>query len=528
MIAKELSWLEANEAHDNKYTALPLDNLDQNIVCCDALITIDGSQMSWPEADAIIGNPPYQSKNKMQKEFGIEYLNKLRSAYPDVPGRADFCVYWFYKAHQSLKQNCFAGLVGTNTIRQNYSREGSLDYIVKNDGTIIDAVSSEKWSGDAVVFVSIVNWKKGLFGQEKYLWYYDDFSVLQSHVTNYINSSLSLKIDVTSALKIIINTEPKNVFQGQTHGNEGFLLHKIKAMQLIKEDSTYSAVLKPYLIANELIGNFKSQPERFVIDFTRLNLIEASKYKKLLVLVEREVLPEIKIKAEQEKQGLIKANGREAWLNTWWLLWRRREEMVTSIAKIDRYISCARVTKRPIFEFVSSRINPNDALMVFAYDDDYSFGIITSILHWIWFTEKCSTLKGDFRYTTESVWDTFPWPQNVSSSQIENVAKAAMELRNARNYYMQQNKLSLRDLYRTLEKPGKNPIKDLNQNLNKTVIDAYGFEPEKDLLQQLLDLNLSIHQKEVNNIEVQGPGIPKHYKDISKLVSDDCVQFDPQ
>jgi hypothetical protein len=47
-------------------------------------------------------------------------------------------------------------------------------------------------------------------------------------------------------------------------------------------------------------------------------------------------------------------------------------------------------------------------------------------------------------------------------------------------------------------------------------------------LQQLLDLNLSIHRKEVNNEEVHGPGIPNYYKDVSKLISDDCVQFDPQ
>ena len=35
-----------------------------------------------------------------------------------------------------------AGLVATNTIRQNDSREGSLDYIVKNGGTITEAVRS--------------------------------------------------------------------------------------------------------------------------------------------------------------------------------------------------------------------------------------------------------------------------------------------------------------------------------------------------------------------------------------------------
>ena len=134
---------------------LPLDNLDNNIRCKDALFA------EWPAAAAIIGNPPYQSKNKMQQELGRVYVNRVRDHYPEVPGHADYCVYWFRRAHDELEDGCRAGLVGTNTIRQNYSREGGLDYIVENGGTITEAISSQVWSGDAAVHVSIVNWKKG-------------------------------------------------------------------------------------------------------------------------------------------------------------------------------------------------------------------------------------------------------------------------------------------------------------------------------------------------------------------------------
>jgi hypothetical protein len=58
---------------------LPLDNLDKNIRCEDALFN------PWPECDAIIGNPPFQSKNKMQQEFGPAYVQKLRAAYGMKP-----------------------------------------------------------------------------------------------------------------------------------------------------------------------------------------------------------------------------------------------------------------------------------------------------------------------------------------------------------------------------------------------------------------------------------------------------------
>ena len=133
---------------------LPLDNLDSIIRCDDALFCV------WPKAKAIIGNPPYQSKNKIQRELGVAYIQRVRRKYPAVPGRADYCVYWFRRTHDELATGGRAGLVGTNTIRQNYSREGGLDYIASNGGTIHEAVSTQVWSGDADVHVSIVNWTK--------------------------------------------------------------------------------------------------------------------------------------------------------------------------------------------------------------------------------------------------------------------------------------------------------------------------------------------------------------------------------
>src|SRR5699024_2004911 len=121
------------------------------------------------------------------------YANKVRNAYPGVPGRADYCVYWFKKTHGHLKEGKRAGLVGTNTIRQNYSREGGLDYIVGNEGTITEAVSTQNWSGDANVHVSIVNWIKGKQDGPKKLFYQVDEKindVFEVFNLEKINSSL--------------------------------------------------------------------------------------------------------------------------------------------------------------------------------------------------------------------------------------------------------------------------------------------------------------------------------------------------
>src|SRR5262249_9788623 len=127
-----------------------------------------------------IGNPPFLGAKRLKPERGPDHVRALRNAYPEIPGMADYCVYWFRKAHDILDP-CTAkdplrgraGLVGTQNIRNNQSRVGGLDHIVE-DGTIVDAVQNLPWSGEAKVHVSIVNWMKSkdpqLVPAKKILW----------------------------------------------------------------------------------------------------------------------------------------------------------------------------------------------------------------------------------------------------------------------------------------------------------------------------------------------------------------------
>ena len=135
-------------------SSLPLDTLDQNIVCTDALFT------DWVKADAIIGNPPFLGGKRMRLNLGDDYIDRVFAKFPDVKDSVDFCSYWFRIAHDNLDENGRAGLVATNSISQGKSRAASLDYIAQNGGYIHDAVSTQEWSGEASVHVSIANWCK--------------------------------------------------------------------------------------------------------------------------------------------------------------------------------------------------------------------------------------------------------------------------------------------------------------------------------------------------------------------------------
>jgi len=541
MIAKKLA---VDELHSLEHP-LPLDNLDTNIKVADALLT------DWPDFDACIGNPPYMGAKRLKQEHKPEYINRVRDAFPDVPGNADYCVYWFNKAHKLMKAGARAGLVGTNTIRQNYSREGGLDVIVANGGTIYEAVGSTPWSGEAKVHISIACWAKGDAPYAPARLWTDG----EQHVDlPSINSSLSVKTDVTTAAVLACNTEPKRVFQGQTPGHDGFVLSSDEAYAIVKSDKSSQEVICSYLTGDDILSQSQSKPSRYIIDFEERDIVEARSFKSAFKKIEKTVLPDLeaKAKAEIEKNKPLLVTNKQANVNRdhqmalqkWWLHFRTRTDRKEATKELKRYIVCSRVTKRPIFDFVDEQICPSDALQTFAFPDDYSFGILQSNIHWEWFTAKGSTLTERFRYTPNSVFDTFPWPQQPTHEQVKAVAEAGRALHEYRRAAMKRNpKLTLRELYRSLELPGKNPLKDLHAALDAAVLAAYGFNappPQSsiptpnpsplhgegnhtDVLAQLLALNAIVAAKIDAGESVTAPGVPADYPNPAELVSEGCI-----
>jgi hypothetical protein len=510
-----------------------VERLDDNIRCDDALFC------AWPRADAIVGNPPFQSKNKAQKELGRAYMNRVHEAYPEVPGHADYCVYWFRRAHDELPEGGRAGLVGTDTIRQNASRVGGLGYIVENGGTITEAVSTQVWPGEAVLRVSIVNWIKGEASGKKTLREQKGDRVdspWEEHELSTINAALSPRVDLTMAADIAVNLAPKTTFQGQTPGHTGgFVVPRELSRRWIAADPTNAAVLFKYLIGDDLLDDPGSASDRVLLDFGDVDVVAASRHAEPFEHVKRIVLRAREEAAREEAARNAEAlsadpgarvNKHHAnFLRRWWRLSFRREEMLEALGDLRRYVACSRVTRRPIFEFVSSDVRPGDALQVFALEDDYSFGVLQSDVHWRWFKERCSGLKIDPRYTSGSVYATFPWPQEPTAAQVRAVAAAGVDLRELRRSILQRDRIGLRALYRALDLPGAHPLRDMHERLDDAVRAAYGIIPGADPLAFLLDLNHALAAREAEGRRVIGPGLPSCVSDRSALVSKDCVRF---
>jgi hypothetical protein len=82
-------------------------------------------QPEWPEAEFIVGNPPFVAGQNLREEFGDSYAEALWTAYPDISGGSDFVMFWWDHAADLLTKSATVakrfGLVTTNSITQEFS-----------------------------------------------------------------------------------------------------------------------------------------------------------------------------------------------------------------------------------------------------------------------------------------------------------------------------------------------------------------------------------------------------------------------
>ncbi len=215
-----LQWMYQNG--DSPRSRPILDPLD-TIRCRDAILKWadaqgteipdyrDGAQClgpaDWPEADFIIGNPPFLG-SKLFRKWGIpdSYLQAMYSMF-ELPNTSDLCCYWFELGRRAIKQHrgTRAGLLATQGIRGRENR--TVLERIKEGGDIFYAWSDREWILDgAMVHVSMIGFDDGTKPSRTL----DDRSV------GSINVNLTAGADVTKAVRISENADI--AFMGDTKG----------------------------------------------------------------------------------------------------------------------------------------------------------------------------------------------------------------------------------------------------------------------------------------------------------------------
>jgi len=383
-----------------------LQTLD-NFRCMDAVLDLSdpGSpkEPEWPEADFIIGNPPFLGGSKLWEELGREYQQKLWTVYKGrIPGFSDLCCYWFEKARAQIKDGKAkrVGLLATQAIRGGANRE--VLKRIKETGDIFFAESDRDWILDgANVHVSMVGFDGG---NEK-------VRVLDSKEAENIHANLTSDADITQARELpdnkgicYIGTKKAGSFEVEFSTVQEWL----SAPNPNKRPN--SDIVFPWINGSAIV---RVNPQYWIVYFGELPLTNATQYELPFDHVEKFVFSDRQKNKEERARRL------------WWLHRRPATDMWQAIAKHERYIATPRVSKYRIFVWSPNPVLSDDGIYVFARSDDYFFGVMHSRAHEVWSLKMGTQLEDRPRYTPTSCFETFPFPQPATGQQAAIAAAAA-------------------------------------------------------------------------------------------------------
>lgn len=432
----------------------------------------DALRDPWPETDCIVGNPPFLGDRLIRGQYGADYVAWLKKAFS--AGVVDYSAYWFRRAAEHLQPGLRAGLVSTNTLRENKHRAASLGYVLSLGGVITDAVSSQKWPGDAKVHVSITNWvARPPSPPERFT--LDGLPV--AGITTQLRSGEQRPDPVPLA------ANRNRSFIGCQPTAKGFILTPERASAL-RADGADPGVLRPFFTTEDLVDQAGQDPSRWIIDFGTMPLEEAKHHPALLDIVRQDVKP--------GREGASRHFAR-----LWWQFAWPRPEMRKAIASQDRYLVSTLTGKRLLTTWADAAWCPSNAVGVFAFDDDYSMGVLTARVHEAWAWARSSTFETRLRYTPSSVFETFPWPTGHSAQVRDTVATASRRLLARRSEICLQEQIGLTTLYNAVDEGAWTDLAALHRELDEAVAACYGWpatvaQDDAELVRRLLALNVEI------------------------------------
>ncbi|KAF0159989.1 MAG: N6 adenine-specific DNA methyltransferase protein N12 cla [Syntrophaceae bacterium] len=489
----------------------PLDGIEHR----DALLNSDNSEAVWPKADVIVGNPPFLGDKMMRGELGDDYVERLRRRFEGrVPGGADLVTYWFEKARAQIKEGNAkaAGLVATNSIRGGASRK-VLERVVSTT-RIFEAWSDEPWVNEgAAVRVSLIG-----FGDLPGI-------KLDGKPVSEIYADLSAQEEGTVGSNITTAgtlRENKGVsFQGSVRVGP-FDITGDQARTWLKLPTNINGlknqtVLRPLRNAMDLVRRSR---DSWIIDFNKMSEMEAAYFEAPFEYVKLNVKP---YRDENRDEGRRKR---------WWLHGRTGDDLRSAMSELCRCIATPQVAKHRIFVWLPTAFFAESTVLVFARDDDTTFGILHSRFHELWSLALGTSLEDRPRYTPTTCFETFPFPPDLTpnipaadfaeNSHAKAVAEAAFKLNQLRENWLnppewvdcvitpEKEKAGYPN--RPVAKPGyeavlkKRTLTNLynarpawldiaHKTLDKAVAAAYGWEDytadmsDADILHRLLALN---------------------------------------
>jgi hypothetical protein len=463
----------------------------------------------WPEADYIVGNPPFIGGKDIRGRLGEDYAKALWAAHPHMNESADYVMYWLDFAAELLTRKGTRlkrfGLVTTNSLSQVFQRRVMEKHLgAKKPVSLLMAIPDHPWTkatrDAAAVRIAMTvaeagAWEGRLLAVTKEERLDTDAPNVELRETRgRINSDLTVGADVTALPALQANDFLAS--RGVALHGAGFLITPNQA---------------------ELLGlGHREGLERHIMNYRHGRDLTAVPRGLMVIDLDgltsedvRQHYPEVYQHLLQTVKPARDRNNEPSRRENWWLFGRRNTDLRSALKGLPRYIATVETAKHRVFQFLDASILPDNRLVCFGFADASHLGVLSSRIHVVWTLASGGTLEDRPIYTKVRCFDPFPFPDPPETLKAR-IRATAEELDALRKQVQAEHPgLTLTQLYNVLEKlragekldaqeeATKNQglvliLKEHHEKLDALVAEAYGW-PENlsddEILEQLVALN---------------------------------------
>ncbi len=524
-----IGYLQQHYRNRSEHPAEPILKAFGNIQQKDAVLTWDGyperqfemrdgeavqvfpnaRRPDWPEAEFIVGNPPFIGGKDLRSRMEPGYAEALWKAHPHMNESADFVMYWWDRAAELLTRKKTPlrrfGLVTTNSISQVFQRRVMERHLnAKAPVSIIFAVPDHPWTkatkDSAAVRIAMTAARAGMHegelrevvseaGLDS-----DEPTLAFVSREGKVNSDLTVGVDVTRATALLAN-EGVCSPGVKLHGS-GFIVSTSQAAHLgLGGRPGLERHIRHYRNGRDLTASPRGV---MVIDLFGLS---AATVRRDFPEVYQHVLATVKPERD--------TNNRAAYRDNWWIFGEPRREFRPALAGLSRYVATVETAQHRTFQFLDAAILPDNRLICFALDDAAALALLSSSVHVCWALATGGLLEDRPIYTKSKGFDPFPFPDPDEATRARLRALGEELDATRKTVQAEHPDLTLTGLYNVLEKvragaeltPAEADVKsrgrvlilkDLHDQIDRATADAYGWPYDlsnEEILERLVALN---------------------------------------
>jgi hypothetical protein len=469
---------------------------------------VNPRKAEWPEAEFVVGNPPFIGKLLMQDSLGQGYVKALRDTFSgDVPDGCDLVMYWwFHSARLAASRRVRrAGLITTNGITQVINRQVvsaalGVDTPVSLDFAIPDHpwVSSE--SG-AAVRIAMSAFSAGVhpghLGRVIHEAATSDgtVDVTLEFADGQIQPDFRTGPPISTTVSLRANSGLSGT--GLMLGSRGFVLSREAADELRTSYPRSSSLIHPLRNGHDLTQRSRDVfvIDAFECDESMLRADHPAVFQRLHNLV----YPERKVNKDPRLQ------------ENWWMFRRTNEQVRDSLRTLPRFVATVETAKHRVFVFLDAEIRPEHKLIVVGSDDAMILGVLSSRIHVTWALPSGGHLGvgNDPVYSKTRCFEPFPFPSAGANEMFRIRALGeSLDAHRKRQQALHPG-LTITGMYNVLAKLRSGEaltakekviheqglvsvLKQIHDDLDAAVFDAYGWPrdlSDEQILERLVALN---------------------------------------